>query len=463
MGKKNKSQFEMYGDLLDLQNQSDDFSRIFQTSFGTLIEDDEDSESFVTSKEIVETQREIEKKEGSPLPGHHDIEESVYFKRYSQRREHKYTDKEIEEIRKSCLKTIVHDYGEYDWYHISDEERMKHDQLSEIRMKLSGLRKTYRRVDQYIEAMRIAFQAWEMLAKVNYIHDPEEFFELVAEGKITSGIIMPRLKRMDQYNIDMLINYISNPELDPSHLVPLSTKRRFDAYLDEDFDDPMESESDRQYRLLSTKDAEYIYDPQENPIQIEISTIKPKYIKGYDRRKTLKKKKEKKSDRRIRESVSELLMKVQNGNHYKEHSHTYMITHSLFDPQKEEKSFWDSMRFNGSWANNDHVKLYELAVREEMMDQHPSKEKYITYGDKELDQFFSVLEANGISTIDLRRKMGTTAEDVTRKREIFTKKENKKIEGALLQRIAKLNKNEKFKKIVEKAEKALGDHRKDEI
>lgn len=430
--------------------------------FGGGVSDD-DCEEFMTSAEIVknkEARKAVEEKLGiiaSPDDGM--IEESIHFKRYTKRREHKYTEKEIVEIRNSCHKTIVHDYGEFDIYHISDEQRAKNDQLAEISMKLGRLKRTYRRIDQYIEAMRTVFEAWAILERGNYIHTRDEFYRLVAEGKIVSNrIIMPKMKRLDQYNMDVIINYISNPELDPSHLVPKKNEKADDSLFDED-DWNDETEEDEMTRLLSPEEVEIILGA---PQRMEIGYIKPKYIKGYDRRNSKKKRKENKHDRYIREGLVEMLNKIQNGAHYKDHTSSYMVTHSLFEPEKAEKSIFDELYFDGSWANKDDVRLYELVVQEELLKQHPAKDRYKTYADIKLQNFFKVLEDNGVSAIELRRKIDVTGELVNQRKEKAVKKENKKLESALIQRISKLNKTPKFKKIVEKAENALNKYREGE-
>ena len=57
--------------------------------------------------------------------------------------------------------------------------------------------------------------------------------------------------------------------------------------------------------------------------------------------------------------------------------------------------------------------------------------------------------------------MDCTSEAATKVEDKRTKKENKKIESALLQRITKLNNSPKFKKIVGKAENALNKYYED--
>lgn len=428
-------------------------------------ESTDDSEEFLTSKEIIHTKEKLEDRLGIIPQGDGTIEEDVHFKRYSKPRQHKYTEKEMTQIRESCVGSIVHDYGESDIYHLSDEERAANDMLNELGMKLGGLKRTYRKIDQYIEAMRIVVQAWEMLEeKGNYIHSRDEFFRMVAEGKIVSNrIIMPKLKKMDAYNVDMIIKYISNPDLDPSTLVP-EPEEDEDRWYDDILlsDEERETEEDEMLRLLSPDEFEFIERYKDDPPEIKVKDIKPSLIKGYDRRDfgrrlSKKKKKGNKTERYITEGLHEILNKIQNNevNHRRDSTRSRMITHSMFEVDKPEKDVWDDLYFDGSWANDDDLFLYDLAVREELLKQHPAKQAYLTFADSQLADFFKILESNGINTIDLRRKMEVPTGGTMAIEEKRAKKANKKVESALIQRITELNKNSKFKKIVSKAEDAL--------
>lgn len=436
------------------------------------MDDDEDGEDFLTSKEIVKMHKDgiIDDETISTIAkGPIEIEEDVHFKRYTQRREHKYTEKEIAEIREGCKTTIVHDYSEFDRYHISDEERAKNDSLAELSAKLGGLKRIYRKVDQYIYAMRIVVEAWEILEKKeNFIHDSEEFYQLVSEGRIYhSGILMPKLKGMDKYNLDMIIKYISNPELNPEDLVPKEEMKKRDPFYDEfEDDEDDETEEEEMERLMSPEEIQFILDYEDNPPGLKVHDVKKKYIKGYDRKDFGKKKKKmSKSERRYMESLHEMLKKIQSNpkNHYQGsgYSRSWLITNSMFEPHKEEKDFWDDLYFDGSWTSKDDLFLYDMAVREEILKQHPEGEQYMTYGDKELQQFFRTMEENNVNVVELRRRMNMSDDKINMETNKKVRKDNKKVEAALIQRITKLNGDPKFKKLVSKAEKAINEDFKD--
>lgn len=465
---------------------------------------EDDGEDFVTSKEIVKEQKLLEEQFGKKRPGSGSrggdgkIEEEAHFKRFTTRREHKYTESEKQAIRESCVATIVHDYSEHDIYHQSDEDRAANDALIEIRGKLSRLKRIYYKVDEFIEAMRVVMEAWAILEKGNIIHTTDEFYELVAEGRIySSSIIMPKLKRMDNYNMDMLIKYISNPDANAKDLVPVTNESRdpfydnfmltddetYQRYQDEYIESlteeqieeigsakvaqnaheyaVMKMDEDRMKRLLSPEEIDFITEYADNPPPLVVHDIKRKYVKGYDRREFGKKKKRgSKRDRYIREDLHAILNKIQSNSDYNpgaQYSRSYLVTHSMFDFDKPEKDFWENLRFDGSWANDDDVFLYNLAVREELLKQHPTNQRYLTYSDQELDKFFATLEEAGINTLELRRSMNIIGTDgVETSASVAAKrKENKKLESMVLQRITKLNQSPKFKKLVSKAERDL--------
>lgn len=433
--------------------------------YDQFVDEYDDTESFITSKEIVENKEKIEKSGISidiPIEPA-DIEEEVHFKRYTKKRAHKYTESEMKAIRESCVSTIVHDYGERDIYHISDEERRKNDMLADLSMRLSTVKRVYNKVDQYIEAMRVVVEAWELLEKNNYIHTKDEFFEMVAEGTIISNrIIMPKLKKADRYNMDTIIMYISNPELDAKDLLPKKNTVRDNWY--DQFDDvDEESMEEMSERLLSPEEAQYILDHEDNPEDLIIKNLRHKYIKGYDQRSQIirsrnKKNKVNKTEKAIIQDTHDILNKIQNNpanRTYSDYNRSYMLTHSMFEVPKKEKDMWDDLYFTGSWTNDDDMFILDLVTEEERLKQHPPREVYITYGDKELTSFFQIMEANGVSTLELQRRMNATPEDAKLGEAKANKKENKKLESELVQRITKLNNDPKFKKIVAKAEKAL--------
>ena len=189
---------------------------------------------------------------------------------------------------------------------------------------------------------------------------------------------------------------------------------------------------------------------------MDIRDLKRKYIDGYDKR--VKKQKGKKSKREMLELSHHMLNVMQNSSYYREYGASYMLMTNLFEQEKRETSVFDKLRFNGSWADDDAVALYELQLHEEMMAEQVPGNRYQTYGDLALNQFFKTAEENGINVLELRRRMGQDEETINARQSKRERKENKKKESALIQRITELSKSKKFKRLVKKAENALNNY-----
>lgn len=506
-----KSIEDMYKSIIDGTSLFEEYNSLLMDY--PSMDDDDEMETFLTEDDIEKNKKKLEREKNDIYdiqPGDGTIEEDVHFKRYTKRREHKYTEKEMEEIRNSCEATIVHDYGEYDIYHMSEEDRKKNDMLSEISIKLGKLKRTYSRVDEYIEAMRTVFEAWDLLEKSNYIHTKDEFYEMIREGHIVSNrIIMPKLRKIDSYNIDLIIQYISNPELNPKDLVPLNRnaeneqirleleqiyenyKKEYRSEHDEEYksqftEEELEEndyniekhldmeahryaidrmEEDDMVRLLSPDETQYMIDNISDPEEIKVENINRKMIKNYDKRSTFnyrkknrKKRKNNKNNKYVIENLHDILNKIQmNTSTNRSVTRSYMLTHNMFNYEQKEETVWDLIPyFDGSWADENAAILYDINLREELLNLCPEgSNRYTSYGDLELRNFFKILENNGINTVDLRTKINGSQKYNEDKEQKERKKENKKIENAIIQRITNLNSNPKFKKLVNKAEKAL--------
>ena len=486
----------------------------------------DDTEEIMTSKELVERHLVPNEKDGQiiPTPVQQPIEEEVHFKLYSKRRKHKYTEKEMAEIRSSCEATIVHDYGEHDMYHQTDEERRENDMLAEVRDQLRGLKRLYHRVDEYIEAMRIVVRAWEILEKQNYIHTREEFFDMVAKGKIvSSSIIMPKFKRINDYNPDLIIQYISNPDIDASTLRPLQQvqqdpwynryyrdfendveyqttrsriwgewtmagRQKIDAYPTDISEEELEEMKKKYYTEDDLDEAaldayeiaqmhRYLREDEvrvvesADPPEMKVHPLERRFIKGYDARpgdERIKKKKKKlnKTERRIMDASHVMLNKIQTsvtrqGN--SQFSRGFIVANGLFTPEKAEKNVWDELRYDGSLASDKDDFLNELYFRERLMRERAGGSSgYQTYSDIELQRFFATLEAAGVNTLELRRQMNMTDDDMRARNDRRTNKANKKVEAALIRRLTQLNRDPKFKKIIAQAEKDVNESQEED-
>lgn len=350
-------------------------------------------------------------------------DESFHFKRYSKNRIHKYTEEEMNSIRNGCLNTIVNDYSMTDVYHMSDEERSKNDKLAEIAMKLATVKSVYRRLDQYIEAMRVVFKAWEILSENNYVHSKKEFFRMVAEGKIISGrIIIPQLKNFKKYDIDIIIKYISNPNLDASIFAP--KEKSYNDYFEEINEDEID-------RLFSENELKEIEESLDNKIKVDV--LDPSYIKHYV-----------------------------NHNKNKKHKYSQEVFNKIVDSHNGYKMFlidsnarknpYDSIRIKGSWRKKHNLEQLLWQLDDAHMDDYIIKygEK-INNKDKYLKDFYQEMSKYGIDSVELRKNIMLNET----KKESISDKENKKKEKEILQRIIKMNNDKGFIEQIKKAEEEI--------
>ena len=389
-----------------------------------------------------------------------DIEPSEIYRPKKKRRIHKYTEKEMEEIRKGCETTIVHDHGPRDRYHYTDEQLKEQDVFYDIRSRLAMVKTIYRRADQFVEAMRTVMDAWNILSEKDYLHTKEEFMELVHEGRIYSKAIpRPKLKRMKDYNVLQIINYIANRDLDPSDLYTTKKEGYFEA--DEEYDEEEEFN-----RLVPEEDRPFVN--EELFIEMPVRNIDMKYMKGYEPVETFRSKRKRKRKKKdyykelIKRDVHEALRKMdaaENSSDGGGYWSSAFMTDSIFDLD-EKTSIFDQIRMNGSWANKDDVWLYNQRLEAALLSAPSQRRRYLTNADEKLEEFFSTLERNGVDVLDLRRNIGFDETDhkIAEKRKA---KENKKKEAQLLARIDKMQSDEKFKAFVKKYNKNIEKHMND--
>ena len=91
------------------------------------------------------------------------------------------------------------------------------------------------------------------------------------------------------------------------------------------------------------------------------------------------------------------------------------------------------------------------------MRRHIPGNPSMTYADQELQNVFSIMESNGLNVTEFRRRMNMSIESMHKADMKKIRKHNRKTESAIIQRITKLNRNPKFKKLIAKAEKKISE------
>lgn len=94
-------------------------------------------------------------------------------------------------------KSVVHDFG--DVYHLSEEERIAKNKFYSAFKKLSTCKHKYKKLDQYVTAMREAIKCLNLIAENNGYYDPDKFKKLFYKKEITiAGLFVPQYKGSDR-------------------------------------------------------------------------------------------------------------------------------------------------------------------------------------------------------------------------------------------------------------------------
>lgn len=416
---------------------------------------EDDIEGFVTSEDYFKDDTQENRGSGNRLSKEDD--ESFVYKRYTTRREYKYTEQEMEAIRNGCLVTFVHDYVQDDFYHVSDEDRSKYDALAEISMKLGAIKSVYRRVDQYVLAMRTVYKAWEILATKNTIYTRDEFFKLVGKGKITSSkIILPALKNSNKYNMDKIMQYIDDEELDPEDLLPIKIEDINDTYYDDD------EREDEIARIFSQEELELLdkleKDDGNTVSDIKTVELKRKFVSSGDYYSSKSKHKLNKRDKHFYQTMAPVIKSIRNRNKI-DHGYCTAVIDDLSKKDDDSGRLFDDIMFHGSWESDIDVRLYDIAVTDMMNDTPIMGERNLTYNDVIERKFYKTLSDHGINDIKIKRNVEGSGADETKRKKKQVLRENKIREEKFINRVTNLQGNPKFIKLIKKAKKDIETHR----
>jgi hypothetical protein len=128
-------------------------------------------------------------------------------------------EKRIAEFLKNYDCVVVNDFG--DDYHLSDEERKEKNACYEVFKNFSRCKHKYRRLDQYVIAMREFLKCLDYVSEKNGIYDPDKFKLMYLKDKIViHGLFMPKFvgKEKKYISMDYLTEFILSDE-DPSLIV----------------------------------------------------------------------------------------------------------------------------------------------------------------------------------------------------------------------------------------------------
>lgn len=144
------------------------------------------------------------------------------------------SEKRIQQFKDEYDCVVVHEFG--DEYHLSEEERIEKNKFYEAFRVFSKYKHKYRKLDEYVVAMREALKCLDVVAESNGVYEPEKFKALFLKGKINiTGLRLPQFKGRERKDInwDYLTDFILSDE-DPSLVLP---KKKDDILSKEDIDE----------------------------------------------------------------------------------------------------------------------------------------------------------------------------------------------------------------------------------
>ena len=127
-----------------------------------------------------------------------------------------------EKIKEEFDCVVVHEFG--DEYHLSEEERIAKNKFYEAFKVFSKCKHKYRKLDEYVVAMREALKCLEFVAENNGIYPPDKFKKLFLKDKIfINGLTFPQFRGRERKTIswEYLTEFIMSDrpasEINPKH------------------------------------------------------------------------------------------------------------------------------------------------------------------------------------------------------------------------------------------------------
>lgn len=160
--------------------------------------------------------------------------------------------------RYDCV--CVNEFG--DDYHLSEDERRSNNQFYDAFKKFSKFKHKYRKLPEYIDAMREGLKCLDFVAERNGFFSKEEFKDLVAKKKIiVTGLQFPKYTGKDRKKLDwkFVNEYILGDE--PSENV-FGISHRYD----EDVEDPVLTDEEKEIVLTPLTEEEIMAEEEYNAL-----------------------------------------------------------------------------------------------------------------------------------------------------------------------------------------------------
>ena len=167
-----------------------------------------------------ELQQEVQfDEDGNPISNHGDGYDEEQKEKIRNKTVY-IPEKRIEQFKADYDCVVVMDFG--DEYHLSEEEREEKNRFYKAFRKFSKYKHKYRKLDEYVEAMREALKCLDFVAENNGVYSPEEFKKLFFRDKIyINGLVFPKYSGKNKKNIswDYVTEFILS-DRDPREILP---------------------------------------------------------------------------------------------------------------------------------------------------------------------------------------------------------------------------------------------------
>lgn len=176
-----------------------------------------------------------------------------------------------------------------DDYHATDEEREKNNMFAKYAKKIKSMKRIYRRLDEYVVAVREHLKFLDKVAEDNGVYSPEEFKKMFFKGKIDIvGMRFPKYKGPNRKDINYqyLAEFVISGN-DPIEILPKWQRNDFDEEDEIDVDNYFTDEELKEiFRPLTKEESRYEYtvfnadeDSQDNvPVGVTLTTKQSKKL-----------------------------------------------------------------------------------------------------------------------------------------------------------------------------------------
>ena len=159
--------------------------------------------------------------DGNPISNHGDGYVDDEKRKEELRNKKVYIpERRIEQMKAEYDCVVVRDFG--DEYHLSEEEREEKNKFYSAFRKFSKFKHKYRKLDEYVVAMREAIKCLDFVADNNGVYTPDEFKKLFFRDKIyVNGLVFPKYSGRNKKNIswDYVTEFILS-DRDPKEILP---------------------------------------------------------------------------------------------------------------------------------------------------------------------------------------------------------------------------------------------------